>query len=138
MTSSAGTDAVSFDTTGMLDAVEDTIEGTLRSLVAFNESGFDLLYIDELSEQFYEDEEQMMAHFEEIHSYVHVDFTEKSFYTEDLFPIADRVRFLATSFDVFTVVRIYFGDEGLFLVVDRDEPVEPIVEAVEGVYERNQ
>jgi len=68
-------------------------------------------------------------------SYVHLDFTEKEFYKEDIFPLSERVRYLATGFDVFTVVRVYFGDEGLFLSLDRGEPVEPVVDAVESVYE---
>jgi hypothetical protein len=126
---------VSFDVAAMQAAVEDTVEGTLRSLVEFDREEFNTLYIDDLTLQFYEGEEQMQAHFAEIHSYVNLDFTEKQFYKEDIFPVSERVRYLATGFDVFTVVRIYFGEEGLFLALDRGEPVEPIVEAVEAVYD---
>lgn len=126
--------SVSFDAAAMQDAVQDTVEGTVRSLVTFDKQDFEVLYVDDLTEQFYEDEDQMYAHFEEIHSYVHVDFTEKSFYTEDLFPVSERVRYIATGFDIFTVVRIYFDEEGLFLTLDRDEPVKPVVSAVEEIY----
>jgi hypothetical protein len=127
--------SVSFDAAAMQDAVQDTVEGTVRSLVTFDKQDFEVLYVDDLTEQFYEDEDQMYAHFEEIHSYVHVDFTEKSFYTEDLFPVSERVRYIATGFDIFTVVRIYFDEEGLFLTLDRDEPVKPVVSAVEEIYD---
>jgi len=126
---------VSVDAAAMREAVEETVDGHLRSLVEFDADEFGVLYVDDLTLQFYEDEAEMRAHFEEIHSYVHADFTEKAFYTEDLFPVSDRVRYIATGFDVFTVVRVYFGDEGLFVTVDRDEPVEPIVDAIEDVYE---
>jgi hypothetical protein len=126
--------SVSFDAAAMQAAVEDTVEGTVRSLVTFDKNDFEVLYVDELTEQFYDDEDEMYAHFAEIHSYVHVDFTEKSFYTEDLFPLSERVRYIATGFDVFTVVRIYFEDEGLFMTLDRDEPVKPVVSAVEEIY----
>jgi hypothetical protein len=127
--------SVSFDAAAMQEAVEDTVDGTLRSLVTFDKNNFEVLYVDDLTRQFYDDEDQMYGHFEEIHSYVHVDFTEKSFYTEDLFPVSERVRYIATGFDVFTVVRIYFDEEGLFLTLDRDEPVKPIVAVVEEIYE---
>jgi len=126
---------VSVDATAMRQAVEATVDGHLRSLVEFDAEDYGVLYVDDLSMQFYEDESTMHAHFEEIHSYVHADFTEKAFYTEDLFPVSDRVRYIATGFDIFTVVRVYFGDEGLFVAIDRDEPVEPIIEAIEDVYE---
>lgn len=126
---------VSVDAAAMREAVEETVDGPLRSLVEFDADEFGVLYVDDLTLQFYEDESEMLAHFEEIHSYVHADFTEKAFYTEDLFPVSERVRYIATGFDIFTVVRVYFGDEGLFVTVDRDEPVEPIVEAIESVYE---
>jgi hypothetical protein len=102
--------------------------------VEFDTEAFGVLYVDDLTLQFYEDESEMLAHFEKIHSYVHADFTEKAFYTEDLFPVSDRVRYIATGFDVFTVVRVYFDDEGLFVTVDRDEPIEPIVEAIEDIW----
>lgn len=125
---------VSVDAAAMHEAVEETVEGHLRSLVEFDAEGFGVLYVDDLTLQFYEDEAEMRAHFEQIHSYVHADFTEKAFYTEDLFPVSDRVRYIATGFDVFTVVRVYFEDEGLFVTVDRDEPVEPIVDAIEDIY----
>lgn len=125
---------VSVDAAAMREAVEETVEGHLRSLVEFDAEGFGVLYVDDLTLQFYEDEAEMRAHFEQIHSYVHADFTEKAFYTEDLFPVSDRVRYIATGFDVFTVVRVYFEDEGLFVTVDRDEPVEPIVDAIEDIY----
>jgi hypothetical protein len=119
----------------MTDAVQETVDGTLRSCVEFDEDDFNVLYVDDLTVSFYEDEAHMMSHFEEIHSYVHLDFTEMSFYTEDLLPLANRVRYLATSLDVFTVLRVYFGDEGLFVALDPDESVEPVVEAIEAVHE---
>jgi hypothetical protein len=126
---------VSADAAAMREAVDETVDGALRSLVEFDAESFGVLYVDDLTLQFYEDEAEMLDHFEEIHSFVHADFTEKAFYTDDLFPVSERVRYLATGFDVFTVVRVYFGNEGLFVTVDRDEPIEPIVEAIEAVYE---
>lgn len=128
---------VSVDAGAMREAVEDTIEGSLRSLVEFDAEDFEVLYVDDLTLQFYEDEAEMLAHFEEIHSYVHADFTEKAFYTDDLFPVSEHVRYIATGFDVFTVVRVYFGDEGLFVTLDRDEPVGPAVDAIECVHDRD-
>lgn len=125
----------SLDVAAMRSAVEDTVDGTLRSFAEFDADDFNLVYVDDVSVAFYDDEEHMHAHFEEIHSYVHIDFTEIDFFTEELFPAANRVRYLTTAFDLFTLVRVYFGDEGLFLALDRDEAVEPVIEAIEAVHD---
>ncbi len=122
------------DAEAMQHAVEDTVDGTLRSFVEFTADDFELLYVDDVTLSFYDDETHMVEHFEEIHSYVHIDFTETDFFTDRLFPVASDVRYHATSLDAFTLVRIYFDDEGLFVALDRDEPVEPVVGAVEDVY----
>lgn len=116
----------------MQAAVQDTIDGSLRSFVEFDPDDFTVHHVDDLTRSFYDD--HMMDHFSEIHSYVHIDFTEVDFFTEELFPVTDHVRYLATSFDVFTLVRVYFDDEGMFMALDRDEPVEPVIEAIEDVY----
>jgi hypothetical protein len=124
----------SLDAEAMQRAVEDTVDGTLRSFVEFTADDFALLYVDDVTLSFYDDEAHMLDHFEEIHSYVHIDFTETDFFTDRLFPLASDVRYHATSLDAFTLVRIYFDDEGLFVALDRDEPIEPVVGAVEDVY----
>ncbi|MGB9964219.1 hypothetical protein [Halobacterium sp. CBA1126] len=124
----------SLDVGAMRDAVEATVDGTLRSLVEFTADDFALVYADDVTRSFYDDEAHMLDHFEEIHSYVHIDFTETDFFTDRLFPVADDVRYHATSLDAFTLVRVYFDDEGLFVALDNDEPVEPVVAAVEDVH----
>lgn len=125
----------SLDVAAMHDAVEAAVDGTVRSFVEFDAEDYNLVYVDDVSLSFYEDEAAMYDHFDEIHSYVHIDFTEIDFFTDELFPLSNRVRYISTSFDVFTLLRVYFGQEGLFVALDRDEPVEPVVEAIERVHE---
>lgn len=137
MTVSNPPSLTSLDGQAMFDAVEDVVDGTIRSFVEFDAEDYNLIYVDDVTLTFYEDEAHMREHFDEIHSYVHIDFTEIGFYTEELFPLSDRVRYIATSFEVFTLLRVYFGEEGLFVALDRDESVEPVVEALEDVHESN-
>lgn len=132
---SNASEVVSFDADAMTEAAQEAVEGSVRTFVEFDGDEFNVLYADDFTLSIYDDESHMLAHFEEIHSYVNLDFTEMSFYTEDLFPAANRVRYLATSFDLFTAVRVYIGDEGLFVTLDPGEPVEPVVEAIEAVHE---
>lgn len=122
---------VSFDVESLRSIIEETVEGTLRSLVEYKAEEFNPLYVDDVTLGFYDDEAQMLAHFERIHSYVHLDFTEINLFTESLFPPTDRVRFLASGFDLFTLLRVYVDNEGVFLALDPDEPIEPLVAAIE-------
>jgi len=125
---------VSFDAGDVARAVREAATGTVRSVVEYDREEFNPLYVDDVTMSFYPDEERMYEHFEEIHSYVHVDFTEMSLFTDELFPVADDVRYLTAGFDAMTLLRVYFDDEGLFIALDPEEPVEPIVEAVEDAY----
>ncbi|NIB98368.1 hypothetical protein [Halobacterium sp. R2-5] len=125
----------SLDVEAMRAAAEDAVDGTLRSFVEFTDEEFRPVYVDDVTRSFYDDEAHMLEHFEEIHSYVHIDFTETDFFTDGLFPLASDVRYHATSLDVFTLVRVYFGDEGVFVALDHEDPVEPVVTAIEAVHD---
>jgi len=126
---------VSFDADRIRGVVEDAVQGTLRSFVEYDADTFHPLYVDDLTLSFYEDEAEMYEHFERIHSHASLDFTEIDLFTDELFPVADRVRYLATGFDAFTIVRVYLDREGLFLALDPGEPVEPLIEAIEAAVE---
>ncbi len=127
---------VSFEADEVEAAVHEAAGDSVRSIVEYDREAFNALYVDEVTMSFYPDQQTMNEHFAEIHSYVNIDFTEIELFTEELFPISDRVRYLSTAFDTFTLVRIYFGDEGMFIALDPRQPVEPVVEAVEAAYTR--
>jgi len=122
---------VSFDADECLDAALETIDGPLYTFVEFNQESYTPLYVDELALTLYEDEEEMHAHFDRLHSYVSLDFTEIDLFLESLIPLADRVDYIATTMDYIKLVRFYRDREGLFFAVDPDEPIVPIIDAIE-------
>lgn len=129
-------EVASFDVREAVDAILATAGDSVRVIVEYDTEEFNPLYVDDLTRSFYADESRMNSHFEEIHSYVHVDFTEMELFTDKLFPVANRVRYLVTSFDTFSLLRIYVGSEGLFVALDPEEPAEPIAQAVEDALDR--
>jgi hypothetical protein len=131
MTISNASQVVSFDAEEVCRVIRDVAGDAVQSVVEYNRDEFNPLYVTDVALSFYPDEDAMYEHFEEIHTYVHVDFTEMNLFTDRLFPVAERVRYLTTAFDTFTLVRIYFGDEGVFVSLDAGQPVEPVVEAAE-------
>lgn len=121
---------VKFDADAAYEKTLETVSGTLRSFVEFDRDSFNPIYVDDSTLAFYDDEAHMLEHFSQLHSYVYLDLAEMDLFTEELFPIAERVEYITTTLDVFKLVRLYFDDEGLFLALDHDEPVGPIIEAI--------
>jgi hypothetical protein len=125
----------SFDAAAGFDAIEAVAEGPIYSFVEFDIDDFNPIYVDEATVQFYEDVDHMLAHFEEIHSYANLDFMEMELFTEDLFPIANDVRYFVVSMDYLKVVRAYRNGEGVFIAVGPEEPVEPMMQALDAQIE---
>ena len=123
---------VSIDADVVLAEIEAATGGLPRSVVEYDAEEFNPLYVDDATLDLYGDEEAMLEHFDRIHSYVHVDFAEMDLFTGELFPIAEDVRYIATGMDVFTLVRIYVGSDGIFVAVDPGTAVTKVVEAVTG------
>lgn len=126
---------VQTDAATIVDAVQDACEGTAYTLVEYDAEVYTPLYIDDAMRAFYENDDQMYDHFDEIHSYIHVDFTEIDLFTDTLFPIADRVEYIVTSLDFLKLVRVYHGRAGFFVSVEPDEPIVDLVEAIDDVVE---
>lgn len=127
---------VDFDAAAALAAVRETVDGTLYSFVEYDDDGFNHLYVADETLAFYPDEAEMFDHFERIHGYVHVDFMEMELFTDTIVPIADSVEHIVTATDALTILRIYVGDQGLFVALDPDEPVSPVLDAIGRAIER--
>lgn len=120
----------SFDADAAFDAVQDTVSGTLYTFCEYDTEEFRPLYVDDRTLELYADHEEMAEHFERIHTNVHMDFTQMQVLKRTLFPDADRVEYIVTAMDFMKVLRIYVGNEGLFVAIDPEEPVVPVVDAV--------
>ena len=123
-------EVVDFDAEAACEAVMDVVEGELRTFVEFDAERFNPVYVDDVTLAFYEDEAHMYEHFGRIHDYVNVDLAEIDLFVGELLPVADRVEYLVTAMDAFTLLRYYVGRQGILLGLDPDEPVEPVVEAL--------
>lgn len=123
-------DVVDFDAEAACRAVLRTVQGELRTFVEFDAERFNPIYVDDVTLSYYDDEDHMYEHFGRIHDYVNVDLAEIDLFVGELLPIADRVEYLVTAMDAFKLVRYYVDGQGIFLAVDADEPVEPVVEAI--------
>lgn len=129
---------VSFDADAALEAAREAVEGPLYSFVEFDREAYNAMYVAEETLGFDPDRERMDDHFARIHSHARLDFTEIELFTEELFPIADGVEYIVTAMDYLTLVRIYAGREGVFIALGPDEPVEPVVAAVEEIVGRSR
>lgn len=129
----ASPEIVDIDAGAALDAARAG-DATLHSLVEFDRHTFNTLYASEETQALYDSGAAMEAHFERIHDYVNIDFTEIELFTQDLFSVADAVRYKATALDVLTIVRVYADRQrGLFFAIESGDSVEPLVQRLESV-----
>ena len=124
-----------FDANQVRKAVQETVSGPLYSFCEYNTESFRPLYINDRTISMYENREAMLEHFEQIHTNVHMDFMQCKLFRNTLFPSAERVEYITTSMDFLKVLRVYVDEDGLFIALDPDEPVVPIVDAIKEVLE---
>ena len=117
----------------LAERLSEAVTGRLWTLVEFDEESFNVLYAPDETIGMYGSESAMREHFGEIHGFVNLDYMEMDLFTDELFPHSERVRFLASGLDLFTMVRVYVDQCGFFVGVDADEEVLPVVETVEAV-----
>ena len=122
---------VDFDADAALATAREVGDGAVHLCVEYTPKEFRTLYADELTTALYAgDREEMESHFEEVHSYVHIDFTEKDLFSE-VFRGAGEVRSFVTLMDHVALIRVIVGRQGLFLSTDPDADVTALVEAIE-------
>ncbi|WP_227353967.1 hypothetical protein [Haladaptatus salinisoli] len=130
MTVSDSSSLVSFDADAVVATLRGMTDDAVHLCVEYDTEEFNTLYADETTLALYGSERDMIDHFEEVLSYVHVDFMEKDLF-EDVFRAAGEVRAFVTYMDNVTLVRMLVGQEGLFFTVSPGTDVTELVEAAE-------
>lgn len=133
MTVSQESQLVAFDADEAVAAAQTAADGGLRLAVEYTDESFRTLYAGEAMAALYDDREAMRAHFESVHDYVGIDFTERDLFTDTL-RAAGGVRAMTTYMDNATVLRVFGGEtEGVLFSLDPGTDVTAVVQAVEGV-----
>ncbi|WP_266077909.1 hypothetical protein [Haladaptatus caseinilyticus] len=134
MTISNDSSLVSFDADRAVSALRDEAGDSVHLCVEYDTEDFNTLYADQMTLDLYDSEREMVDHFEEVLSYVHVDFMEKDLF-EDVFRSAGAVRSFVTLMDYVTLIRVLVGEEGLFFTVSPNSDVTTLVGLVEDAVE---
>ena len=121
---------VTFDADSSLAAVRDVTDDAVLLSVEYTPEEFHVLHADEVTLSLYADREAMEDHFSEVHSYVHVDFTERELF-EELFRGAGTVRSFVTVMEHVILVRVLVDGEGIYFTLAPDADATAAVEAVE-------
>ncbi|MDS0477725.1 hypothetical protein [Natrinema sp. 1APR25-10V2] len=124
-----------FDADRARQAVQQTVSGPLYAFCEYDTESFRPLYLSDETVSMYESQAAMLEHFETIHTNVHMDFMQIKLFRNTLFPDAERVEYITTAMDFMKILRVYVGETGLFVAVDLDEPVIPIVDAIKETIE---
>jgi sarcosine oxidase delta subunit len=125
------TDVVDFDADAALAAVEEIVGSeNVFTCVVYDDTEFRTVYVDDRVEALYDDRRQQGEHFEEIHSYVHLDFSERGLF-EELFRDSEGVRAFVTYMGDLVAVRVVSDRQGIFFSIAPDAPVTKLLTAVE-------
>lgn len=131
MSSDEWSEVVDFDAEAALSTANRAIgDENVFSCVVYDDTEFRTVYVDERVDDLYADVGDREEHFGEIHSYVHLDFSEQALF-EELFRDPAGVRAFVTYMGTLIAVRVVHDRQGLFLSVAPTSPVTKLVTAVE-------
>lgn len=121
----------------VVERVKEAADGPVFVVVEFTPDEFGLAYASSATRDMHEDEDAMYDYFETVHEYVNLDLTEIDLFTENLFPVADEVRYITTALDIGKMIRVYVGDRrGVFVGLPSDAEVEPVVQVLSDAADR--
>lgn len=134
-----GDEVVSFDVDAATAAIRDALDdgSDLHVVAAFTAEAYAIVHCDEFTRAFYADDEEMAGHFDRIHRYAGIDFSEIGLFVDELFPVGGGVEYVATGMEYLTIVRVYTGREGLLLTLDPGADVTTVIEAVRDAIDRD-
>lgn len=115
----------------VVETMKAAANGPVFVVVEFTPDEFMVVYASSGTRDMYEDEEAMYDYFEVVHDYVNLDLAEIDLFTDNLFPVADDVRYITTALDIGKMIRAYIGERrGVFIGLPMEAEVEPVVEAL--------
>lgn len=120
---------VRFDANAGLAAAFDVAGDSLRGCAEFTPGDYHILYLSDAVLDAYDDFSAFIDMADDyLHSIASTDRLERDVGSSN--PVVGVPRAFVTCLDVSVRIRIYDGDEGLFLTTDRDAAVVPLVDAV--------
>jgi hypothetical protein len=126
-------DLVGFDADAALTAAREVAGDGVRSFVEFTATDFKTLFVDDGILEMYRDEAHMREHYGQVLDHLNMDFLERDAYEQTLLPNAGRVRAIVTRMEELTLLRVIYGDEGLYIALDPAVSTLDVTDAVEDV-----
>jgi hypothetical protein len=123
---------VAFDAEAALAAAQAAAgDGGVLSFVEFTADEFRTLFVADEVLSMYSDEDHLQEHYDQVLSHLNMDFLERDAYEQTLLPNAGRVRSIVTQMDEMTLLRVLYGDRGLYIALAPAAPIVAVTDAVE-------
>lgn len=119
-----------FDAKAVGRAVEAAVGDGLRVVVEYDESAYNLLYVDDAVLDQLGGAEGLDALAEDLHSDFRLDFTQQELY-EEVYGEFGSVRAFVVVLDGARVVRFVDEDSGLYVSVDPEASLDGVLDAVD-------
>ena len=77
------------------------------------------------------------ADIESLVSYLELDFFEHELFAREFLPDEDEIRYTNRGIGDYQLLCVYDADRGILVVVDKAEPIRPIVDSARGILAEN-
>lgn len=124
---------VGFDADAALEAARGRAGDGVRSFVEFTATEFRTLYVEDSILEMYRDRDHLQEHYGQVLDHLNMDFLERDAYEQTLLPNAGRVRSIVTQMEEMTLLRVLYGDGGLYIALDPDASIVETTDAVEAI-----
>lgn len=114
----------------------EAADGPLYSVVEYDPATLNVVYADESTLAFYRDRDHLVAYFDRVRAPARVDFGPAELFADGRRPVADRVDHATPTPAAVTLLRVANDRNGVFVALSPDEPLGPVVEAIEGLCRR--
>lgn len=104
----------------------------LDLVAVYGATSFDLLHVSDDLSASYDDRESLVGRISDLAEETRRDFVRHGLFA-GLRPTHDRVEYKSGTLDGRKLLQVYCGGRGMLLLVDTEEPEEPLVRAVMGL-----
>lgn len=125
---------VDFDADAAVDAVDEVASDSMGVCAEYTPRSYNVLYLAPAVEAQFESLDELFEVGDDLHTTMSVDVVQRELF-DDYHPAFGEVRAFVTFFEGVVLVRVAVGAEGLFVALEPDSPVTPVVGAVEAAME---
>lgn len=124
-------EVVAVETETLVSHLAETTDGPLYSVVEYGPGDLNVVYAEDATTVFYGDRDHLLSYFDRVRSTAQVDFDHVELFADAFSPVADRVDHATPTPASVQFLRVANERNGLFVALAPEEPLAPVVRAIQ-------